>query len=687
MMLNCSNRYFVFCFMFSLLVGCGGGAGGSDTPQPSSLARSSVAPQSSSLISSGQSSITASIASSEISSAVDNESSLSSDPLSSSSSSSSSSSRMAQVYFNSGTMFRQAAVVENVVGFENVAAWSTNGGTQSLHPAISEGQHAIQYGNFQNLKISSQPLNTLRGIGEQLSVDVVSVTDLSIEIKLTLSIPSLGIYQQALPSSVSPVLKAAQITRLDFVIPDNIKTHLNNEYSDLVFEFTLSSSAQVASLTFDNLRFNASTVLNVDKVEIELDRPDDFVYLMVNGIQRRVWSNHIYGNTSTGRIDITSLFWQGLNTVRVQGINSGGWHQLTFTLWVNGERVIYKDCPPKGCGNFFEQGIFYDSVFVFNTPTLPSAKILTVDSPTGANIYIDDLFISKQVPAKLRLPQGDYTIGAGEFADAPFNYRSSFYERNVQLRNANHVLSFGSADRVGVQNTTRVAIVPIRSTKVTGFSRTGVLTESDIDFFRNNVQMANDKSIVPLSYGLQQWHISVLPVVENITLELPTLLAGFGVGELLTRAGLDSIKSQYEIIIVHYSGYDVNRLRIDNGGGAGASAGDGYIIVPNVWPLESHRPHGVILHEALHVYEQAQRNLQYLYNGANGLHGAEVHGYTPLSPLGEEDWVGWYRMFMRNAAVETMEMRDLNFRYIPAEVGDVQVGVFDTMRHGLGFLH
>lgn len=64
-----------------------------------------------------------------------------------------------------------------------------------------------------------------------------------------------------------------------------------------------------------------------------------------------------------------------------------------------------------------------------------------------------------------------------------------------------------------------------------------------------------------------------------------------------------------------------------------------------------------------------------------------MHGYTPLSPLGEEDWVGWYRMFIRNAARETVEMRDLKFRYTPAETSDVQVGVFDTMRHGLGFLH
>lgn len=590
---------------------------------------------------------------------------------------------------NSEKMFRPVSLADQVTGFENPDDWSVSAGTKKMQPAITEGQQSLIVDNFQTLLLKSQPLNSLRAIGDQISIDLLAPMDASIEISLTLASPSLGL-RQALPSSVPVVdLKSAQVTSVRFAIPAEVKQLLNQEYDDLVFELSVNSSLPNTTLAFDHLRFAASVAVATDKVEIEIDSkmPGDFAYLIVNGVQRRVWVRKADDTAPVSRVDITALFWQGLNSIRLQGINTGGYHSLTFNLWVNGEQVIHKSCTPNVCGYLFEQGIFYDSTFLLNTPNLPAAKNLVITGPEGSKIYVDDLFVAQQIPTQLRLPQGSYRIGVGEHADSPFNYRANFYERRVQLGDTHQLLDFSQDQPLGVQHTTRVAIVPIRNTRLTGNSRQAVLTDQDIELFRNNVQMANDQWVVPFSYGLQQWDINVLPTIENYTLEIPTLTTSFDVGALLNNVGMGAIKSQYEIIIVHYSGYDTNRSRIDGGGGAGASAGGGYIIVPNIWDFVTERPHAVILHEALHVYEHALRDLNFLYNGTNGLHGAGIHGYVPVSLLGEDDWVGWYRMFARSAVKETLDMRDMKERALPSDTADMHVGVFEVMRHGLGFLH
>jgi hypothetical protein len=96
-------------------------------------------------------------------------------------------------------------------------------------------------------------------------------------------------------------------------------------------------------------------------------------------------------------------------------------------------------------------------------------------------------------------------------------------------------------------------------------------------------------------------------------------------------------------------------------------------------------PNVYLLHEMLHDYESFQASRLGYYYGLTGTHGAEAHGY-PRGGNGEEDFITFYRAFMRGQVAEVAAMREgVPWTAPRPEDPDVWVGVFETMRLGVAW--
>jgi hypothetical protein len=74
----------------------------------------------------------------------------------------------------------------------------------------------------------------------------------------------------------------------------------------------------------------------------------------------------------------------------------------------------------------------------------------------------------------------------------------------------------------------RVAIVPVRTTihGPGGPRNTGIVTDTDVELFTQQIQATSDEMVVPFSYGTASWDVQVLPMVTDVELH-----RGSGTGE------------------------------------------------------------------------------------------------------------------------------------------------------------
>jgi hypothetical protein len=92
-------------------------------------------------------------------------------------------------------------------------------------------------------------------------------------------------------------------------------------------------------------------------------------------------------------------------------------------------------------------------------------------------------------------------------------------------------------------------------------------------------------------------------------------------------------------------------------------------------------PNPALLHESLHNYEGYNSGNLHFYNGAEGMHGDDEHGYHSGSN-GELDFAQYQRLYMRNQVAEVDSTRVGVPVSEPPPRADLWVGVFDTMRRG-----
>ena len=306
-------------------------------------------------------------------------------------------------------------------------------------------------------------------------------------------------------------------------------------------------------------------------------------------------------------------------------------------------------------------------------------SIVNLTSAGAGKIYINDEYIGLSTPASLRLPSGNYRIGLGQSNDTPGAYTGKFYEKTVNVGTGGQTVNLTSSSALPTQSVSKIAILPVKNFETETTHEIAVLTQPMIDRFVARVDATRTKVIKPLSYGLTDWQVSVLPMETEIT-EVD--------GQVLANAKYSTIFNQYNAVFMLVSAHNAAGVRITGtGDGAWASAGN-LIHYPETWAMDGAAdvPMEGLVHEALHLYEQDKQSLMQRYYGIQGLHGAEEHGYTNANGT----WYPWYLVFGRGQAGEIFDMSTAwvsgENNFYPAPVNsnvDCWVGTFETLRYGL----
>jgi hypothetical protein len=403
------------------------------------------------------------------------------------------------------------------------------------------------------------------------------------------------------------------------------------------------------------------------KVELRVYDTDDVAYVTVNGVRRGVYK---YQEPDTGRLDISAWFADGANTLRLQAVNAGGGRNYSFQLWVDGALKLEEACR-NACPDV-QEGIIFDKSLTLELKAAAKRNV-TITSPIQGDLYINNVYSGKRTPAQLELTPGKYTFGVGGDANG-----GRYVQAEITV----------DSSTTGVEVNTpvplkpwKLAILPVRTTHHGDASpaNTGVLTAQDIDIFAGQMRATSDSYVKPYSYGLTEWNILVLPVIEDIALERGASPGDApDTGRLLEDAGLSALEDEYDTVVVLYSNYRADGSNVSNdpccgwGGGKGLSIMNGF----GVRGGNRNAPMEGYLHEWLHSVESYNAWLRYKgYNGVNGLHGGEEHGY-------QAPWLPWYKAYMRGQVGETAAMRsETPFPSIPAS-SDLYVGVLETLLAG-----
>ncbi len=587
--------------------------------------------------------------------------------------------------------------VSQVFAFENVADWAVSQGTKSASGQRSQGSASLGVSGFTFTTVTSVPLPTPPSVTGTLALDLlVPAVPAWGELSIFISIPSRNVYQQKVGQKTIAGLPADAFNTLSLQVPAPLVDALRGGYDDLRIEIALNAPQTSASYLLDNLRFVGETAAS--KVEIEVSQGvDDFVYASVDGIRKKVW---YIGDPDQGRrVDVTGWFGAGDHALRLQAINTVGPASYGVRVWVDGALALDAPCPANVCnGTDAPRGIILDRTLTLTTPGQPAAQAVRITSAAPGKLYVDDAFTGltttgTAVPVSLSLPPGEHTIGLGVSDDSPPDYTGSFFERTVTLGEAGVDLDFNSASPLPVQERTTIALVPVRNFIVDTFpaDERGVLDDADVSDLDALSQATRDEWLEPFSYGLVSWDLDLLPVVEDVALHARTHDGIPDADAFLKSAGLESLREQYEIVLLYYDVFDadgsvlrgvVNGLPVDFT--VSAWGGGGLIWFNTFWVSTYGDPTGpnpALLHESLHNYEGYNEGRTHFYNGADGMHGDDEHGYRS-GDGGELDFALYQRLFMRNQVAELNTTRVGLPVSSPPPRADLWVGVFDTMRGG-----
>jgi hypothetical protein len=385
------------------------------------------------------------------------------------------------------------------------------------------------------------------------------------------------------------------------------------------------------------------------------------------------------------RIDVSNWFSSGNHQLRLQGINTGGPTSFNVELWVDDQLTVSQACPSSTCnGTDALEGILFDTTFSIATPNRPASQTVQLTSSTPGKLYIDDAYTGLTTPATVSLPLGEYALGLGVSQDQPLNDKGHYYEQRVQVGSSPITVDLTVGQPLPVQRTTKITILPIRTSYVLPATDAGVLTDGDVSLLMSQADATRTVWLEPLSYGLATWNLSVQPVVENVPLYLPNSESPPDTETMLDAARLQYLKQQYDMIVYYYSMHHPDGSLVSNPTFYAWGGGGQYMAITTLFTRGGSptTPNAGFLHESLHNYETYNEWHPHHYNGVGGLHGAEEHGYPETAPTGETDWLMCYRFFMRGQVAQLDAMRSgTKWPSIPT-TSDLYVGVFPAMRHG-----
>jgi hypothetical protein len=412
-------------------------------------------------------------------------------------------------------------------------------------------------------------------------------------------------------------------------------------------------------------------------VEIRTPHVDEILYLSVNGVRHRLGYWGMDASLANSWRDISPLFKGGLNDVRVQAMNGGGPGGLELEIRVDGGAPTRIVCPSADCETIADASMFVDRVVTLPSLNLPAAQPVTITSQHEGEIYINDEYTGLSTPATFELPPGTYTVGLGVSNDIPGQYAGKFFEKQIAVSSAAVSVDMESqGPGLGVVRPVRIGLLPIRTVTSPRAPAPGVLSEADLMKTLAQFRATSEKLVTPLSYGLSAWDVTLLPMVTDRVVNMDYTCG------LLEDPAYAPLVDQYDTVAIVHSEEDADGNHFFGGVG-GYSVGH-CISVPNTTGdnAPDDATQNLFLHEMLHQVEGSQEREHHLFNGAEGLHGAEEHGYTHDFGL-ETDWLAWYRVFMRGQAGEVLGMRPGVHFGAPPVNPSFYTGVFSIVRHGM----
>jgi hypothetical protein len=585
-----------------------------------------------------------------------------------------------------------------ILGFETTSAWSTTSGSLAANATHTQGAASLSISNAYYAELQSAALATPAGITDHIGLDVqINRAATSDQVQLYVSIPSRNLYKIFVQGKQLKDLDANSWTTLDFSVPEWLLTELRANYSDLTFTIALISPETERTYLFDNLRFLGGSANS--RVELTVSDSNAFIYASVDGIVRRVFSP---GDPALGqRLDITSWFGAGSSELRVQALRSGAPTWFHVQAWADGAQILDESCDAPECSSPSAPArIWLDQPRSLNLSGRAKTRLTLVSGVPG-KLYVaapsvsapqyTGLSVGPGAPVSLDLAPGTYQLGLG--TDTPAN--GAYYEQTVELGASERSIDL-SADTVEpVRTVTKIALVPVRHNWVPDASNDGVLTNADIASFEEQLDLARERWFKPFSYGLADWQIELFPTVESIPMVSRPDPDGEGpagaevlVDDFTNAYG--NLKDTHPITVYFISNHRADGTVIDEAyGSVFAMAG-----IPDcrvVFTTEYSRgfegdgivsPNFFALHELLHCFEGRNDGYFKYYNGLDGLHGADSHGF-PNGHGGEIDFLYFYRLYMRGQVAETADMRaGQKYPSLFPTTANTWVGIFPAVRRG-----
>ncbi len=575
----------------------------------------------------------------------------------------------------------------SVLGFENVTEWTSTQGLKGSSTTRSQGVASLAISNFTFTAVISAPLPTLSGVTSTIGFDVrLPATVPWGQAQLYFSIPSKNIYEKPLGQASLVGIPAGSFRTLSFAVPADVQQTLRSAYSDLTFKVAVNVPQSSQSILLDNLRFITQTI-QANKVEIEVTNTDDAIVALVDGLRRGSWA---LDDPRVGtRVGVSHWFASGTHSLRLLAANTGGPASYGVRVWADNALVFEGQCPSTVCnGSNQEAAVLLDKTLQFSTPSRPAAQSVQLTSATPGKVYLDNFFTGltttgTSTPVTLSLPQGSYRVGMGVSTDAPPSYSGEYREQQVTVGSSAVNVNLSAAPKLGVQDTARLVVVPIRRVVFDPTGTTATLTDEDVSAFQAQVAATRSQWLLPFSYGVNDWNVTWNPIVENVPVHVRAAGRGIDSDAFLCEAGLTSLRSSYDIVVYLWNLYDDNGAEF--GADASAYGGGGQVWMNTYWTRRGDWPHTgpnpAFLHEVLHNYEQYNAGVLRNYNGIQELHGATQHGYY-VDAGGELDFARWQRAYIRGQVGELVSMRESVNWPAPVPSADLWVGVFDTVRRG-----
>lgn len=449
----------------------------------------------------------------------------------------------------------------------------------------------------------------------------------------------------------------------------------------------------------------------VNKVYLQVDRADDHLQLLVDGVERLRWSATHYARELQPspqarlgeKIDITHLIGQGSHRVRLLSTsdNWGGFNGgYQVKLWADSNLLLDSQQSLSRWGSFSAIGLDQSVQLTLNAaPATYSLQILPATA-AGEAIYLNNVFTGKTTPATFNLVAGDYRIGLGastttaDWSQQTVLMTGQYRQQDLHL-SANTSLNGSSLPILNSPHQWRVAAIPfsqmhhgltvsqIQAGQQAPASNLGVMTAEDIQVAEQVIKATSDRWLLPMSYGLMQWQVTMLDPVSQ------PVFNSTDQGLLLEGIQFSQDLSQFDMVIYLMPNLTANGQYVTDN--FGATGGRPFVHLPSSWAnatgatlaqrLAKVQPSSGLLHESLHNFDNYRLTG---YNGLDQLHGAEIHGYGASSCGLPSEWVCWYRDYIRSQVVESPISRTGVVRTSPLPVDDSSlfVGVFEVARGG-----